>query len=102
MEDQGEDTHGWQIMSLMRSTDGVLGRSPTSRRTAPRTGRPRPYVATTEQIWALHDAMEARYRAGCYWPRRWPKAPRGVRAPGFMWTSCAVTVSLVQQYPAIR
>jgi integrase len=44
--------------------DGVLGRSPTSRRTAPRTGRPRPYVATTAQIWALHDAMDERYRAG--------------------------------------
>jgi integrase len=44
--------------------DGILGRSPTSRRTAPRMGRPRPYVASTEQIWALHDAMEERYRAG--------------------------------------
>jgi integrase len=44
--------------------DGVLGRSPTSRRTAPRTGRQRPYVATTAQIWALHDAMKPRYRAG--------------------------------------
>ena len=44
--------------------DGVLGRSPASRRTAPRTGSQRPYVASTEQIWALHDAMEGRYRAG--------------------------------------
>jgi integrase len=44
--------------------DGVLGRSPTSRRTAPSTGKPRPYVASTAQIWALHDAMEPRYRAG--------------------------------------
>jgi integrase len=44
--------------------DGVLGRSPTSRRTAPSTGKPRPYVASTEQIWALHDAMDERYRAG--------------------------------------
>ena len=44
--------------------DGVLGRSPASRRTAPRTGSQRPYVATTEQIWALHDAMGERYRAG--------------------------------------
>jgi hypothetical protein len=43
--------------------DGVLGRSPTSRRTASRTGKQPPYVATTEQIWALHDAMEPRYRA---------------------------------------
>ena len=44
--------------------DGVLGRSPASRRTAPRTGSQRPYVATTAQIWALHDAMDERYRAG--------------------------------------
>jgi integrase len=44
--------------------DGVLGRSPTSRRTAPRTGSQRPYVASTAAIWALHDAMEPRYRAG--------------------------------------
>lgn len=44
--------------------DGVLGRSPVSRRTAPRMGRQRPYVASTAQIWALHDAMEERYRAG--------------------------------------
>jgi integrase len=27
-------------------------------------GKQRPYVATTEQIWALHDAIEPRYRAG--------------------------------------
>jgi integrase len=44
--------------------EGVLGRSPTSRRTAPSTGQQRLYLATTEQIWALHDAMEERYRAG--------------------------------------
>jgi integrase len=44
--------------------DGVLGRSPASRRTAPSTGKPRPYVASTAQIWALHDAMEPRSRAG--------------------------------------
>jgi integrase len=44
--------------------DGVLARSPCSRRTAPRTGSQRPYVATTDQIWALHDAMGERYRAG--------------------------------------
>jgi integrase len=42
--------------------DGVLGRSPTSRPTAPSTGRP--YVASTAQIWALHDAMDERYHAG--------------------------------------
>lgn len=37
--------------------DGLLPKSPLSRRTAPRAGEQRPYVATTEQVWALHDAM---------------------------------------------
>jgi integrase len=44
--------------------DGLVGRSPLSRRTSPGQGKHRPYVATTQQIWALHDAMEPRYRAG--------------------------------------
>lgn len=43
--------------------DGVLARSPVSRRTSPRAGKQRPYVATTEQVWALHDAIGERYRA---------------------------------------
>ncbi len=37
--------------------DGVIARNPCSRRTSPRAGSQRPYVATTDQIWALHDAM---------------------------------------------
>ncbi len=44
--------------------DGVLVRSPVSRRTSPKAGKPRPYVASTEDVWALHDAMGERYRAG--------------------------------------
>lgn len=44
--------------------DGLVARSPLSRRTSPPQGKQRPYVATTAQIWALHDAMEERYRAG--------------------------------------
>lgn len=44
--------------------DGIVARSPLSRRTSPGMGRQRPHVATTEQVWALHDAMEERYRAG--------------------------------------
>ncbi|WP_104175525.1 site-specific integrase [Arthrobacter sp. Y81] len=39
--------------------DGLLPKSPLSRRTAPKAGEQRPYVATTEQVWALHDAMPA-------------------------------------------
>jgi integrase len=37
--------------------DGVIARSPCSRRTSPGTGSQRPYVASTEQIWALHDVV---------------------------------------------
>lgn len=41
--------------------DGVLARSPVSRRTSPAAARQRPYVATTEQVWALHDQMGERW-----------------------------------------
>ncbi|WP_336513645.1 MULTISPECIES: site-specific integrase [Mycolicibacterium] len=37
--------------------DGVLGRNPCSRRTSPPMGKQKPYVATTDQIWALLDAV---------------------------------------------
>lgn len=37
--------------------DGVIARNPCSRRTSPGAGKQRPYVATTAQVWALHDAM---------------------------------------------
>jgi integrase len=37
--------------------DGLLTRSPAGRKTSPTAGKQRPYVATTEQVWALHDAM---------------------------------------------
>ncbi|MFD6178079.1 MULTISPECIES: site-specific integrase [unclassified Isoptericola] len=43
--------------------DGLVPRSPCSRRTAPPAGRQRTFIATTEQMWALHDAMPERYRA---------------------------------------
>lgn len=41
--------------------DGIVARSPCSRKTSPGMGEQRPYVATTEQVWALQDAMEERY-----------------------------------------
>jgi integrase len=44
--------------------DGVIARNPCSRRTSPRTGSQRPYVATTEQIWALHDAVSPGIQPG--------------------------------------
>jgi integrase len=43
--------------------DGIMPRSPCSRRTSPGQGKQRPYVATTQQVWALHDAMSDRYQA---------------------------------------
>jgi integrase len=43
--------------------DGIAPRSPCSRRTSPGPGSQRAYVATTEQVWALHDAMPERLRA---------------------------------------
>lgn len=37
--------------------DGILARNPCSRRTSPGAPDARPYVATTAQVWALHDAV---------------------------------------------
>jgi integrase len=42
--------------------DGILARNPCSRRTSPPAPRQRPYVATTSQVWALHDALQPGYR----------------------------------------
>ncbi len=42
--------------------DGLPARNPCSRRTSPGTGGQRPYVATTEQVWALHDAIAGHLR----------------------------------------
>jgi len=43
--------------------DGIIPRSPCSRKTSPGGGVQRPYVATTEQVWALHDAMDEHLRS---------------------------------------
>jgi integrase len=37
--------------------DGVLGRNACSRRTSPPMGKPKVYLATTEQVWGIHDAV---------------------------------------------
>jgi integrase len=42
--------------------DGIVPRSPCSRRTSPMKGKQRAYVATSAQVWALHDAMPERMR----------------------------------------
>ncbi|CAN5445813.1 hypothetical protein BH10ACT8_BH10ACT8_29540 [soil metagenome] len=43
--------------------DGIIARNPCSRRTSPGTGSQRPYVATTEQVWLLHDEVPVGIRA---------------------------------------
>jgi len=42
--------------------DGLVAKSPVSRKTSPPTAKQRPYVATTDQVWALHDAMPEHFR----------------------------------------
>jgi integrase len=42
--------------------DGILARNPCSRRTSPGAGKQRPYVATSEQVWALYDAFPEHLR----------------------------------------
>ena len=42
--------------------DGLVARSPCSRKTSPPMGKQRPYIATTEQVWALYDAVPANIR----------------------------------------
>lgn len=37
--------------------DGLVARNPCSRRTSPPMGKQRPYVATTDQVWALYEAF---------------------------------------------
>jgi integrase len=43
-------------------TDGVLGRNPCWRKTSPPMGKPKVYVATTEQVWTIHDAVPEHLR----------------------------------------
>jgi integrase len=42
--------------------DGRMTASPCSRRIAPPMGKPKPYVATPEQVWVLYDAMPDHFR----------------------------------------
>jgi integrase len=43
--------------------DGIVPKSPCGRRTSPGQGKQRAYVATTAQVWALHEAIPERLRA---------------------------------------
>lgn len=42
--------------------DGIVAKNPCSRRTSPAAAKQRPYVATTEQVWALYDAMPEHFK----------------------------------------
>jgi integrase len=42
--------------------DGLLAKSPCSRRTSPHLAEQRVYVATTEQVWELYDLLPDRIR----------------------------------------
>jgi integrase len=42
--------------------DGLIVKSPCSRRTAPSVGEQRVYVATTDQVWRLYDLFPERMR----------------------------------------
>ena len=42
--------------------DGIPARAARSRRTSPEVSKPRPYVATTGRVWALHDAVPEHLR----------------------------------------
>ena len=49
--------------------DGLVTRSPLSRRRSQGERRQRPYVGTTAQIWALHYSLEPPATVpGCCWP----------------------------------
>lgn len=49
----------WRLSQILTDAvaDGLLARNPCSRRTAPPAGKQRAFIATTDQMWALHDAM---------------------------------------------
>lgn len=50
-----------QIM-IAAVDDGIIPKSPCSRKTSPGAGKQRAYVATTRQVWKLHDAFPPRLR----------------------------------------
>lgn len=55
--------HG-RLKQIMTDAVGArkLASNPCSKRTTPGAGKPRPYVATEAQLWALYEAAEEKYR----------------------------------------
>lgn len=80
--------------------DGLVTVNPCSRRTAPPMGRQRPYVATSEQVWALYDAMPTHTRGavllGAFAGLRVAEVA-GLRRDDVNWLKGVV--SPVQQWP---
>jgi integrase len=58
--------HRWHAMLRQVLEDAVyddkLAANPCSQRTSPPMGKSKDYVLTTEQVWALHDAMPDRLK----------------------------------------
>jgi hypothetical protein len=63
--------------------DDILGRNPCSKRTSPPMGKAKMYVVTTEQMWALHDAMPERSGGGSAGRVHRPAGQRSQRTAGF-------------------
>lgn len=63
LKDDAEPSYVYALHSRLSQVmldavhDGVLGRNPCSKRTSPPMGKAKVYVATTEQVWAIHDAV---------------------------------------------
>jgi integrase len=83
--------------------DGLLPKSPLSRRTAPKAGKQRPYVATTEQVWALHDTMPVGLRPavllGAFAGLRVAEAV-ALRVSDVDWMRCVITPAV--QCPGVE
>ncbi|MFJ8687179.1 site-specific integrase [Micromonospora wenchangensis] len=82
--------------------DGIVPRSPCSRRTSPGRAKQRAYVATTGQVWGLYEQMPERMRArillGAFAGLRTAEAC-GLRVPDVDFLRAVITPAV--QYPAL-
>ena len=78
-------------VTLRRPVIGGLLHPPCSRRTSPGQAKQRPYVATTEQVWALNDAMPDHLRAALLLGAFVGLRTAEVVCGSLTWTSCAVS-----------
>ena len=73
---------------------------PCSRRTCPGLGKQRPYVATTEQVWALYDALPETAAGDPARRLRRPAGRRGLRAARTDVDFMRGVITPAVQYPA--